>query len=262
MQKYRDIFIQIEDTLRKESILSKELFDSRFGEFKNRSYKNMSDDDVFWTMISVTFYSGMSARIVSKRLPTIKKWLGDYRKVKEYSQIEMSQVLRDPSTIHHKRKIEACIENAEEFYRIVSRYGSFAKYIESFDELTDEKTIDDLRKDLRGRFRYLGKRTVNHFLTDLGFNVLKPDRVICRIFSRLGLIGDANDIIRANDIGREIALATGYPIRYVDIIFVKYGQKGRDEHFGLEDGICLEDGPKCQKCGVRNYCHKKSKNVQ
>jgi DNA-3-methyladenine glycosylase I len=88
----------------------------------------------------------------------------------------------------------------------------------------------------------------------LGINVLKPDRVICRIFSRLGLTNDESDIVHAVDIGRKIALATGYPIRYVDLIFVKYGQMGKDEYFGLEDGICVKKNPKCQKCGVSNYC--------
>jgi DNA-3-methyladenine glycosylase I len=254
MQKYSEMFTKIENALRKESSLSRELFDSRFGEFKSLNYQNMSDEDIFWTMVSVVFYSGMRASTVSQRLPALKKYLYDFRKVKGYSQEEVNQILRDPDTIHHKRKIEACIANAKEFYNVVNKYGSFAKYLESFDELADEKTINKLRVDLAGRFQYLGERTVNHFLTDLGFNVLKPDRVICRIFSRLGLISGKNDIAQAIDIGRKIALATGYPIRYVDIIFVKYGQMGKDEHFGLEDGICLEKNPKCRKCEVRDYC--------
>jgi DNA-3-methyladenine glycosylase I len=254
MQKYREIFTQIEDTLRKESGLSRELFNSRFGDFKNVSYKNMSDEDIFWTMVYVVFYSGMRASTVSQRLPTLKKYLYDFTKVKEYSQKEVNQILKDPDSIHYKRKIEACITNAKEFYNIVTRYSSFTKYLESFGELTDEKTINKLRVDLESRFQYLGKRTVNHFLTDLGVNVLKPDRVICRIFSRLGLISGEDDIAHTIDVGREIALVTGYPIRYVDIIFVKYGQMGKDDYFGLEDGICLERKPKCKKCGVRNYC--------
>lgn len=254
MQKYREMFTKIENALRKESSLSRELFDSRFGEFKSLNHQNMSDEDIFWTMVSVVFYSGMRASTVSQRLPVLEKYLYDFRKVKGYSQEEVNQIIRDPDTIHHKRKIEACIENAKEFYNVVNKYGSFAKYLESFGELSDEKTINELRVDLADRFQYLGERTVNHFLTDLGFNVLKPDRVICRIFSRLGLISGKNDIAQAIDIGREISLATGYPIRYVDIIFVKYGQVGKDEYFGLEDGICLEKNPKCIKCEVRDYC--------
>lgn len=247
MEKYNEIFNQIENTLRKNSNLSKEQFDSRFGEFKNLSYKNMQDKDIFWVLVYVTFYSGMRASTVSEKLPAIKKYLYDFRKVKDYSEKEINQILNDPNVIHYKRKIEACINNAKAFDKLLNTYGSFGKYLESFGQLSNEETIERLRADLRSRFQYLGERTVNHFLTDLGLNVLKPDRVICRIFSRLGFIDDANNIAQAVKVGKDIAIATGYPIRYIDIIFVTYGQMG-------DDGICLEKNPKCFVCGIKKYC--------
>ena len=107
---------------------------------------------------------------------------------------------------------------------------------------------------MRRRFQYLGERTVNHFLTDLGLNVLKPDRVICRIFSRLGLINDKNNIAQAIEVGRKIAIATGHPIRYIDIILVKYGQMGKDKNFGLIDGVCLEKNTRCHICQIKQHC--------
>ncbi len=108
-KKYNEIFTQIENTLRKNSNLSKEQFDSRFGEFKNLSYKNMQDKDIFWILIYITFYSGMRASTVSEKVPTIKKYLYDFRKVKDYSEKEINQILTDPNVIHYKRKVEACI---------------------------------------------------------------------------------------------------------------------------------------------------------
>lgn len=194
MQKHKEIFTRIENTLRKESSLSKELFDSRFGGFKNVDYKGMTDNDIFWVLVYVTFYSGMRASTVSQKLPTIEKYLYDFRKVKDYSQKEISSILNDPDTIHHKRKINACIDNAKEFYNLLDRYGSFQKYLEFFGLLTNEANIDRLKADLRSRFHYLGERTANHFLTDLGLNVLKPDRVVCRIFKRLRLIDNKDNI--------------------------------------------------------------------
>ena len=92
---------------------------------------------------------------------------------------------------------------------------------------------------------------------DLGLNVLKPDTVICRIFERLGLIDSRDDDEQAIEVGRKMAVATGYPIRYVDIILVKYGQvggAGESENFGLKRGICLEKNPRCSVCGVTRYC--------
>lgn len=248
MEKYKEIFNQIEKTLRKNSKLSKEQFESHFGKFKNLSYKNMQDKNIFWVLVYVTFYSGMRASTVTEKLPTIKKYLYDFKKVKDYSEKEINKILKDPNVIHHKGKIVACINNAKAFYKLLNEYGSFYKYLESFGQFSKEETIDKLRANLRRRFQYLGERTVNHFLTDLGLNTLKPDRVICRIFSRLGFIDDVNNLSQAIKVGKEISIATGYPIRYIDIVFVTYGQMG-------DYGICLEKNPKCSICGVKKYCY-------
>lgn len=254
MNRYREIFSKIENTLRAQSKLTKELFDSRFGEYKSLNYKDMSEDDIFQTIVEVVFYSGMRASIVSQRLPALEQHLNDFRKVKNYTKEDIDRILADPNTIHHIRKIHACIHNANEFDKLLKKYGSFPKYLESFNPLQDEANIDKLRSDLRSRFQYLGERTVNHFLTDLGLNVLKPDRVICRIFARLGFIDNETDIAQAIKVGKEIATSTEYPIRYIDIIFVKYGQMGKDESFGLSDGVCFKKNPRCFICGVKEDC--------
>lgn len=231
-----------------------ESFDAHLREFKSLHYEEMRDEDIFWVMVYVTFYSGMRASTVSERLPAIKKYLADFRKVKHYSQEAIDKIMKAPDIIRHPKKIEACVFNAKEFDNLLKEHHSFKDYIESFGSSADESTIDRLRMDLRSRFQYLGQRTVNHFLTDLGLNVLKPDRVICRIFSRLGLIDDKNNITQAIEVGRKIATATGYPIRYIDIIFVKYGQMGKDNDFGLTDGVCLEKKPRCHICQIRQNC--------
>lgn len=245
MKDYRKIFNQIENTLRK---LLEDEFDSRFEKFKELDYRNMQDEDIFWILVYVVFYSGMNASIVSKKLPAIKKYLYDFKKVKDYTEHVINQILKDPYVIHNRRKIEACVNNAKAFDEILKTYGSFARYLESFGPLSQDETIEKLKSDLISRFKYLGKRTVYHFLMDLGLNVLKPDRVICRIFSRLGFIDNEKNITQAIKVGKEIAIATGYPIRYVDIIFSTYGQTG-------DLAICLKNDPKCYICGVKEYCN-------
>lgn len=260
IQHYRELFGQIEKTLRKESCLSSELFNLHFEKFKNLNYKNLSDRDIFWIIVYITFYSGMRSSIVSQKLLYLKNYFYDFKKVKDYTEKEINQILKDPKIIRHQQKIKACITNALAFEQLLRRHGSFRKYLESFGSLKDEAVIDRLRTDLKSRFRYLGKITVNHFLKDLGINVLKPDRVICRIFSRLGLIAHKENIIQVLKAGRKFAVATGYPISYIDIIFVKYGQIGRDEYFGLEDGICLEKNPRCTVCEVTQYCNYYARN--
>ena len=97
-----------------------------------------------------------------------------------------------------------------------------------------------------------------HFMMDIGFPVLKPDLVLSRIFYRLGLTkservkndDDAEEVVEQ---GRRFASATGHPIRYIDIVFVLYGQV-REIDFGLERGICLGDRPRCDLCQITSDC--------
>jgi DNA-3-methyladenine glycosylase I len=139
------------------------------------------------------------------------------------------------------------------FDEIVKNYGSFASYIESFGNLNKEDILEILKKSLM-KFKFFGLRAAYHFMLDMGLNVWKPDRVICRILYRLGLIDDKEDIEKAVKVGREIAMKVGLPIRHVDIVIVKYGQRGAEEPFGLDDGICLGSNPRCHLCGITEYC--------
>ena len=43
--------------------------------------------------------------------------------------------------------------------------------------------------------------------------------------------------------------------RYIDIIFVKYGQEGKSDEFGLVNGICLSHNPSCNNlCELTDCC--------
>jgi DNA-3-methyladenine glycosylase I len=150
-------------------------------------------------------------------------------------------------------KIKACIANAIIFNNIINTHGEFINYLKSFGDLNEGITLERLKDDLR-KFDFLGPITAYHFMLDLGLKVWKPDRVIRRILKRLGLIDNLEDIGQAITVGREIADQVGLPIRYIDIVFVKYGQMGEEESFGLPTGICLEKNPRCSICEVQEFC--------
>jgi DNA-3-methyladenine glycosylase I len=250
----KDIFKKMEAAIKKECSLPEEQFEKNWGKFKKYHYKNYSDNDIYWIFVQVTFYSGMKAATVTEKLPAIKKYFNDFNAVRSFSQVEINTVMKDPDTIHHKPKIEACINNAIIFNDIIKRHGSFSNYIESFGNLQGEGTLEDLKKDLM-KFYYVGPITAFHVMLELGLNVWKPDRVIRRILFRLGLIEDKENIGQSIMVGREFSRQIDEPIRYIDIVMVKYGQMGDEEGFGLANGgICLEKNPRCHACGVSEYC--------
>ena len=90
---------------------------------------------------------------------------------------------------------------------------------------------------------------------DIGLNVLKPDRVITRIFFRLGLINNEKEYWETVKVGIKISKIINKPIRVTDILFVQYGQM-LDE----VESMCLKDNPNCIKCNIKKYCNYKPEN--
>lgn len=255
MVDYKNIFNAAYNSLQAQSFFTPEKFKDSFSEFENMRLKTMSDDAIYKKMVQVVFYSGMRAETVTSKMNGIDRWFADFRIAKDYKDKDVKNILKDREILRNERKIHACIHNAKVFHDIISEYGSFNKLLKSFGNLDLDENSSHLIKYLRKSFKYLGKITVYHFLMDLGLNFVKPDRVLCRIFNRLNLIPSISSYDEVIQVGRKFAEVTGYLIRLIDIVFVFYGQEGQKINHGLKEGICLEKNPKCNICGMYEYCH-------
>lgn len=251
---YKSIFQSAFSSLERQSELNPMNFDKSFDSFKKMQNRKYTDDEVFWVLVYVTFYSGFRATTVTDKIDHIKTKLGNFQTLRKLHGKDATTLYNDPGLIRNKKKIDACIRNAVRFNELVKAFGSFNEYLKSFGDLEKPENSIRLIQDLKFRFYYLGDITTYHFLMDLGLNYVKPDRVLCRIFYRLGLIQSVTSYDEVISVGRLFAKSTGYPIRFIDIVFVNYGQKDKKEIHGLKDGICLEVNPKCEICGLRKYC--------
>ena len=259
MQDYKAIFDAIESTILEVGSrrVPREQIQAEFEPYKHCEGKQFTDDECYTMLVHIIFYSGFKAQTVNDKLCVIDEHFPNYRVVADYDEREVKPILNDPKMIKHEGKVKACVHNAKVFKDIVGKYGSFQAWLESLPAPQSDETVIEVREDFRRLFRFLGPRVAFHFMTDLGLPVLKPDRVIERIFKRLGLVADnlANDPLYLSLIheGRKFAEATGHPIRYVDSIFVGYGQEQTRE-IGLKRGICLETNPSCSLCGAAKFC--------
>lgn len=255
---FKTIFEKIETSL-KENLMdgvNVDEFNKKAGSFKEvGNLKN--SDEIFWILTYVGFYSGIKAVTIEKKFEGIKSELYGLAKICKLNDEQKTKIIKN---IGFKNKCDWCFDNSKSFQKLIDKFGSFSNYCK-FHNVTyppqnsaNNESLDELKKDLKCHFSGLGPATVNHFLTDLGFSVLKPDRVVCRIFNRLGLIKSADNLEEAIKVGSEFQKATNFPIRYIDIIFVKYGQEGESTVLGTKDGICLKKKPKCNLCGVRSVC--------
>ena len=245
---YIDIFSTIEQTLKKQSGLSDKLFTDKYSNFFNLTFSSRTDDEYFYLLKLIVFYSGFKAETVTNKIHIINKHLPDYKTISFFDDKNTAVILSDKEMIKNRSKISATINNAKIFQNIVEKYGSFQKYLDSFEPKVSFEKLMLLKEELTYKFNYLGGITVYHFLTDIGLPVLKPDRVLTRIFERLGLIENEKQLLKTVIHGRKFAAETEKSIRYIDIIFVTYGQQG-------PEGICLSKNPKCHLCGLSNQCN-------
>jgi len=249
-EKLATIFKSVCSTLYTYSDYSEKEFQEKFEVFKNYEKRIMSDNDYYRLLVEIIFYSGFRAAIVEKYIERIHLHFPDYRVVSSYLLEKIEKIKNDPNMIQNKSKIDACVQNAKRVTEIVNRYGSMKDYIESFNPNSSDDALYSLKRSIESNFSFLGGVTSYHFMTDIGLNVLKPDRVILRIFKRLGLIENEKDLLGAVKMGRAFSKATNLPIRFIDIIFVLYGQLNQEK---LEC-ICSEKNPKCNKCGIKSEC--------
>lgn len=251
---YKQVFEKAEQTLLaygSQRVPLNELRD-RLDEFKTFENRKLSDADFFSMLVGIVFYSGFKAATVTARMPVIRGHFPDHHTVASYTELDIAGILRDPGMIRNRRKIEGCVNNAKSFVTIIKKHGSFQQYINSFKPKESGEKLMRLKKELQRRFDYLGGITAYHFMTDMGLPVLKPDRVLSRIFYRLGATHSQDDLEETVKQGNEFAAATALPIRYIDIVFVAYGQ-AQSLEFGIDRGICLKD-PRCRVCGLTKHC--------
>ncbi len=255
-ESYKDIFTRIETnllTIGSETIAVEEIR-KNLDKYKYVAGRSFSDSEYYKKSVSVVFYSGFKAATVSAKINIIYNHFPDYETVAAYDETRVAEIYEDREMIRNRNKIKACLNNAKTFKKIVEDFGSFQSYVDSFAANESFENLLLLKEELESKFSGFGRITTFHFLTIIGLPVLKPDRVICRIFKRLSLIENENQLLKTIIHGRKFAEATNLPIRYVDIVFVAYGQM-RSLEFGIEKGICLEKQPACHQCTVTEYCN-------
>lgn len=256
MKDYKAIFDRIESTLFEVGSRNLPVDEIRnnLDSFKKVRHNAFSDKHYYQSLVAIIFYAGFRAETVTSKMDLIRQSFPSYETVAKYGAEKITGLTNNPDMIKNKRKIRACVDNARTFEEIINEHGSFQNYLASFQPTESFENLMLLKEELEYRFAGLGHITAYHFLTDIGMPVLKPDRVISRIFQRLGLIENDKQLLKMVIQGREFAQATGHPIRYIDIVFVSYGQMSTKE-LGLDKGICLEANPACSICRAQNHCN-------
>jgi len=106
------------------------------------------DDKLFEFLILETFQAGLSWYTILKKRENFRVAFDnfDYKKVANYGEEKVQELLQDAGIIRNQLKIRGTISNAIAFMEVQKEFGSFSKYIWNF---TDGKPIENNRKSLK-----------------------------------------------------------------------------------------------------------------
>ncbi len=155
--------------------------------YHDNEWCKISKDDnyIFEMLVLESFQAGLSWNtILKKRENFIEAFDNfDYKKISNYGENKIEELLKNEGIIRHTLKINAVINNAKKFMEIQKEFGTFANYIWDFVE---EKQIinnwkemkevpaktelsDKISKDLKKRgFKFVGSTIVYSFLQAIG----------------------------------------------------------------------------------------------
>ena len=105
------------------------------------------DATLFEFLILETFQAGLSWHTILKKRENFRSAFDnfDYKKIANYTEDKVQELLQDSGIIRNKLKIRATVSNAIAFMEVQKELGSFSKYIWNF---TEGKPIQNYRKSL------------------------------------------------------------------------------------------------------------------
>jgi len=135
------------------------------------------DATLFEFLILETFQAGLSWITILNKRENFRKAFDqfDYRKIAQYSDDKIQELLQDAGIIRNKLKVYSAVTNAQAFIKIQEEFGSFSKYIWGFTNgkpiINNPKSLKDvpattplsdaISKDLKKRgFKFVGSTVI------------------------------------------------------------------------------------------------------
>lgn len=265
------------------------------------------EDEILWPEIAIKpFYARREAAVVNKfKDYMLENYLGEPEplcdpewdweagKIEVNGKAELKCKQRDATNgVRYQQFVtdKKCYKSHVKVQKVITAARLIAAgrkiypHRNMIDHLTEfKRDFDDINQlksayDLGLKYLQLGPVTTFHLMTDLGFQVVKPDSVLTRVAINLGLMDaqrvkgypkklgrfitneDAISVISKIDICwalqarfQEVAEAAQTSIRSLDYIMVKLGQEP-DEANGIARTICRDKGPLCDLCSAQPLC--------
>ncbi|MGA7728605.1 MAG: DNA-3-methyladenine glycosylase I, partial [Dehalococcoidales bacterium] len=123
--------------------------------------------DYLEVISKAAFQAGISWQVVESKWPGIKESFDNFDPavIAKYTGTKMADLLEDDRVIRNHLKLEAVVFNARRMLELDKQYKGFKKYLRSFG------SYEELVKDLRKNFKFLGEMGAYYFLYVVGEKV-------------------------------------------------------------------------------------------
>lgn len=140
---------------------------------------NYDDRYLFEMLILESFQAGLSWECILNKRVAFREAYDDFDidAVSNYDSNKIDSLLNNENIIRNKLKIQASINNAKIFKKIVSEYGSFYNYLSIFTNnkivyeinLTKSNLSDNISRDLKKRgMKFVGSTIIYSYLQAIG----------------------------------------------------------------------------------------------
>ena len=161
----------------------------------------VKDDAIFFEFLVLeTFQAGLSWITILKKRENFREAFDhfDYKKIAAYDQSKIATLLEDAGIVRNKLKVNATINNAQEFIKIQKEFGSFSQYIWGFvdgkpikNQLSDytdgpatTPISDFMSKDMKARgFKFVGSTVLYAFMQATG--MVNDHETLCFRYSEV-----------------------------------------------------------------------------
>ena len=141
---------------------------------------NHNDQELFEYLTLEIFQAGLTWETILNKQKYFKNAFDDFdiKKIKQYNEEKIEELLKDKNIIRNRRKILATINNAQIFSDIQDKYGSFDKYIWHFTSFkqkqykkvhTDSALSRKIANDLKRKgMQFIGSKIIYSYLEAIG----------------------------------------------------------------------------------------------
>ncbi len=132
-----------------------------------------TDQEYFELLTRAVMSAGLGPRLVEARWSGIKAAFCDFdiEAVADMTAADSDRQMSDPGVIRNRRKIDATIENAKMFLRLIEAHGSFQVYLDRMipREGATRAELQAASEELADRFQHLGPTSAAMFLFSCGY---------------------------------------------------------------------------------------------